>query len=97
MSDVHSKKIRSYNMSQIKGANTKPELIVRKYLYSNGLRYRLNIKSLPGKPDLYLKKYNTVVEIRGCFWHGHPNCKYFRLPKTKTEWWDNKIIFLARP
>ena len=91
MADVHDKKTRSYNMSQIKGSDTKPEMIVRKYLHAKGLRYRLHDKSLPGKPDLVFKKYKTAVFINGCFWHGHANCKYFKLPKTRTEWWRDKI------
>lgn len=91
MSDVHSKKTRSYNMSQIKGKDTKPEMIVRKFLHSKGLRYLLHSKKLPGKPDIYLPKYKTIVEIYGCFWHGHDNCKYYVLPKTKTQWWEDKI------
>jgi DNA mismatch endonuclease, patch repair protein len=91
MVDVHSKKIRSYNMSQIKGKDTKPELLVRKFLFSKGLRYRLNDKKLPGKPDLVLPKYKSVIFVHGCFWHGHKNCRYFVLPKTRTEWWSNKI------
>lgn len=92
MSDVHNKEIRSYNMSQIKGKDTKPEIIVRKFLHSKGLRFRLHSKNLPGKPDIYLPKYKTVIEVNGCFWHGHDNCKYFVLPRTKTLWWQNKIL-----
>ncbi|HFK5562530.1 very short patch repair endonuclease [Flavobacterium lindanitolerans] len=91
MTDVHSKEVRSFNMSQIKGKDTKPELLVRKFLFAKGLRYRLYDKKLPGKPDIVLPKYNTVIFIHGCFWHGHENCKYFILPKTKTEWWKQKI------
>ena len=91
MADVHDKKTRSYNMSRIRGKDTKPEILVRKFLHSKGLRYRLHVKNLPGKPDLVLKKYNTVIFIHGCFWHGHENCKYFKLPKTRTEWWKEKI------
>lgn len=91
MSDVHSKKTRSYNMSQIKAKDTKPEMIVRRFLHSKGLRYSLHSKKLPGKPDIYFPKYKTVVEIYGCFWHGHDNCKYYALPKTKQEWWQDKI------
>jgi len=89
--DVHEPEIRSYNMSRIRSKDTKPEIIVRKYLYSKGFRYRLHDKSLPGKPDIVLKKYNTVVFIHGCFWHGHNNCKYFVIPKTRTDWWLEKI------
>lgn len=91
MADVHSKEIRSYNMSRIKGENTKPEILVRKYLFANGFRYRINDKRLPGKPDIILPKYKTIIFINGCFWHGHEQCKYFVVPKTKTEWWINKI------
>ena len=91
MSDVHDKATRAYNMSRIKGKNTKPEMIVRKYLFSRGLRYRLNYSKLPGKPDLVFPKYKTVIFVNGCFWHGHQGCKYFKLPKTRTEWWTNKI------
>jgi DNA mismatch endonuclease (patch repair protein) len=91
MADIHSPEVRSYNMSMIKGKNTKPEMLVRKYLFSQGFRYRLHEKKLPGKPDLVLPKYKTVVFIHGCFWHGHDNCRYFVVPKTRTEWWLNKI------
>lgn len=91
MSDVHSKEIRSYNMSMIKGKNTKPEMIVRRYLFSKGFRYRVNVKELQGKPDIVLRKYRTVIFINGCFWHGHEGCKYFVIPKTQTEWWRAKI------
>ena len=91
MADVHTKEVRSYNMSQIRSKNTKPELIVRKYLFANGFRYRLHSKSLPGKPDIVLPKYKTVIFVHGCFWHGHNGCKYFVVPKTKTEWWLEKI------
>lgn len=91
MADVHNKKTRSYNMSQIRSKDTKPEILVRKFLFSKGFRYRLYDKRLPGKPDLVLPKYRTVIFIHGCFWHGHKNCKYFVIPKTRTEWWINKI------
>src|SRR5665647_424469 len=91
MADVHSKEIRSYNMSMIKGKNTKPELLVRQFLHANGYRYKLHDKSLPGTPDIVLPKYKTVIFVHGCFWHGHKNCKYFVIPKTRTEWWLNKI------
>jgi DNA mismatch endonuclease (patch repair protein) len=91
MADVHSKTTRSYNMSQIKGKNTKPEILVRKYLHAKGFRYKLHDKGLPGKPDLVLPKYNKIIFIHGCFWHAHEGCKYFVIPKTRTEWWKNKI------
>ena len=91
MSDVHSKEVRSYNMSQIKSKNTKPEILIRKFLFAKGLRFRLHVKNLPGKPDIVLKKYNTVIFVDGCFWHGHDKCKYFIIPKTRTDWWLEKI------
>jgi len=91
MADVHTKEQRSYNMSQIKGKNTKPEMLVRRFLHSNGFRYKLHDKSLPGKPDIVLPKYKTIVFVHGCFWHGHDNCKYYVIPKTRTAWWLNKI------
>ncbi len=89
--DVHDKQTRSYNMSQIKSRNTKPEEMVRKYLFAHGFRYRKNDKKLPGKPDIVLPKYKTVVFINGCFWHGHEGCRYYVIPKTNTEFWINKI------
>ncbi|MBN2765239.1 MAG: DNA mismatch endonuclease Vsr [Paludibacteraceae bacterium] len=91
MADVHDKATRSYNMSRIRNKDTKPEILVRKFLFANGFRYRLNDKKLPGKPDIVLPKYKTVVFVNGCFWHGHENCKYFKLPATRTEWWKEKI------
>ena len=91
MADVHDKKTRSFNMSRIRAKDTKPEMTVRRFLHAKGLRYKLHDKSLAGKPDLVFPKYNTVLFVNGCFWHGHENCRYFRLPKTKTEWWRNKI------
>jgi len=89
--DVHDEKTRSFNMSMIKEKDTKPEIIVRKFLHSNGFRFRLNYSKLPGKPDIVLPKYKTVIFINGCFWHGHDNCKYFVVPKTRTDWWLKKI------
>jgi DNA mismatch endonuclease (patch repair protein) len=91
MADVHSKETRSYNMSRIKGKNTKPEILVRKFLFSQGLRYRLYSKKLPGKPDIVLPRYKTVIFVNGCFWHGHEGCRYFVVPKTRTDFWLNKI------
>ncbi|WP_262705752.1 very short patch repair endonuclease [Chryseobacterium arthrosphaerae] len=78
-------------MSQIKGKNTKPEILVRKFLFANGFRYRLHDKKLQGKPDIVLRKYNTVIFVHGCFWHGHDGCKKFVIPKTRTDFWLNKI------
>lgn len=91
MADVHDKKTRSYNMSRIRGKNTKPELLVRRFLHARGYRYRLHVKDLPGKPDIVLPKYKTVIFVHGCFWHGHENCRYFVVPKTRTDWWLAKI------
>lgn len=89
--DVHSKETRSYNMSCIKGKNTKPEELVRRYLFSKGFRYRKNDKRLPGTPDIVLPKYKTVIFVNGCFWHGHEGCRYFVWPKSNREFWENKI------
>lgn len=89
--DVHDKKTRSYNMSQIKSKNTKPEEMVCKYLFSRGFRYRKNDKRYPGKPDIVLPKYKTVIFVNGCFWHKHEGCRYFVVPKSNTEFWMNKI------
>ena len=91
MADVHSKETRSYNMSRIKGKDTKPEEIVRKYLFSKGFRYRKNDKRLPGTPDIVLPKYRTVIFVNGCFWHKHEGCKYFVWPKSNVDFWRNKI------
>lgn len=89
--DNHSKEIRSYNMSKIRSTGTKPEDMVRKFLFSKGLRYRKNVKTLPSKPDIVLPKYKTIVFVNGCFWHGHQNCRYFIMPKSNTEYWESKI------
>jgi len=91
MADVHDKKTRSFNMSMIKGKNTKPEIIVRKFLHSRGFRYRLHVSELLGKPDIVLAKYHTVIQVQGCFWHKHDGCKYFIVPKTRTVWWLSKL------
>ena len=91
MSDIHSKETRSYNMSRIKGKDTKPEVLVRKYLFSKGLRFRKNDRRYPGTPDIVLPKYNTVVFVHGCFWHLHPGCKYAVLPSSNVEFWEKKL------
>jgi DNA mismatch endonuclease (patch repair protein) len=77
-------------MSGIQGKNTKPEISIRQALHARGYRYRLHVKKLPGKPDLVLPKYNAVVFVHGCFWHGH-SCRYFKIPKTRTDFWVEKI------
>ena len=91
MADVHTPEQRSYNMSRIRNKNTKPEELVRKYLFSQGFRYRKNDSRLPGKPDIVLPKYKTVIFVNGCFWHGHEGCRYFVWPKNNEEFWKNKI------
>ena len=91
MADILTKEQRHKCMSNIKGKDTKPEIIVRKFLFSKGLRFRIHRKGLAGNPDLVLPKYKTVIFINGCFWHGHDNCKYFRLPKSNIEFWETKI------
>ena len=82
---------RHHNMVSIRSANTKPEILVRKYLWKEGFRYRLNNPRLPGHPDLVLRKYRTCIFVNGCFWHGHEVCKYFRMPKTNVDFWTKKI------
>ena len=88
--DIVSQEKRSSMMSSIHSKNTKPEMRIRKALYSRGYRYRLHSSTILGKPDIVMRKYNAVIFIHGCFWHGH-DCKLFRLPKTRTEFWENKI------
>ncbi|MCM1060539.1 MAG: very short patch repair endonuclease [Eubacterium sp.] len=78
-------------MSQIRSVNTKPEETVRKFLFSRGFRYRKNDRRFPGKPDIVLPKYRTVIFVNGCFWHGHNGCRYFVMPKSNTNYWKNKI------
>ena len=85
MADVHTKEQRSFNMSKVRSTNTKPEVKLRKALFAKGFRYSLHNKKLPGKPDIFLKKYKTVIHVNGCFWHGHENCKYFTIPETRIE------------
>ena len=88
MVDRFSKETRSYNMSRIRSKDTKPEIFVRKYLFSNGLRFRKNDKRYPGSPDIVLPKYRTVVFVHGCFWHFHKGCKYAGIPKSNVEFWE---------
>ena len=89
--DVHDKKTRSKNMAAIKGKDTKLELVVRRYLHNKGLRYTLHNKQLPGKPDLTLKRYNSVVFVNSCFWHRHKKCKKAVIPKSNTDFWRDKL------
>jgi len=91
VADVHTPEQRSYNMSRIHSKNTKPEELVRKFLFSQGFRYRKNDAKLPGKPDIVLPKYKAVIFVNGCFWHGHEGCRYFVWPKNNAEFWKEKI------
>lgn len=91
MGDVHKPEVRSYNMSRIHSKDTKPEVLVRKALFSKGYRFRKNDPKLPGKPDIVLPKYKAAVFINGCFWHKHEGCKYFVWPKSNVEFWKTKI------
>ena len=91
MADTHSKEVRSKNMSRIRSSNTKPESLVRKYLFSKGFRYRKNVRALPGCPDIVLPKYKTIIFVNGCFWHMH-NCPRFVWPASNEEYWRPKIL-----
>lgn len=91
MTDVLSKEQRKRCMSHIRSKDTKPEVMVRHFLFSRGFRYRLYRKDLPGKPDIVLTKYKTVIFINGCFWHGHEDCKYATLPRENHDFWLTKI------
>lgn len=91
MADNHSKETRSYNMSHIRSKNSKPEELVRKYLFSKGFRYRKNVRALPGCPDIVLPKYKTVVFVNGCFWHKH-DCPRFVWPSSNEDYWRPKIL-----
>lgn len=89
--DVHSKKTRSYNMSHVRSKDTGPEIMVRKYLFSKGFRYRKNDKRYPGSPDIVLPKYKTVIFVNGCFWHMHIGCRDFSMPKSNKSFWEKKL------
>ena len=91
MVDTISTERRSWNMGRIKGRDTKPEILVRSLLHKKGYRFRLHQKNLPGRPDIVLRKYRTVIFVNGCFWHRHENCSDATLPKSKTEFWLNKF------
>lgn len=91
MADRMTPEQRHKCMSRIRSKNTKPELLVRRYLFGRGFRYRVNVKRLPGTPDIVLRKYRTVIFINGCFWHGHEDCKLNTTPKTNTEYWKHKV------
>ena len=89
--DKLSPQQRHNNMAAIHGKDTKPEMVVRRYLWGHGYRYRLNHPRLPGKPDIVMRKYRTCIFVNGCFWHGHEGCRYYTIPKTNTEFWVNKV------
>ncbi|HAV3553974.1 very short patch repair endonuclease [Acinetobacter baumannii] len=91
MIDIVDTSTRSRIMASIKGRDTKPEILIRKLLHKRGFRFRLHVKELPGKPDVVLKKYKAVIFINACFWHGHKNCHLFKLPATRTDFWEEKI------
>jgi len=92
VADIVDPSTRSRMMAGIKGRNTKPELLIRHLLHRKGFRYRIHVKDLPGKPDIVLPKYRSVIFVHGCFWHGHQGCHLFRLPATRTEFWQEKIL-----
>jgi DNA mismatch endonuclease (patch repair protein) len=89
--DIKSQEERSKNMAAIRSQNTKPEVYFRKLLFAQGYRYSLNSKTVPGHPDIYLRKYNTAVFVHGCFWHRHEGCKYAYMPKSRVEFWEKKF------
>lgn len=91
MSDFLTKEERSIRMSQIHSSDTKPERTLRRALWHQGFRYRVNVKKLPGSPDIVLPKYRTVIFVHGCFWHGHNDCKNYSVPKTNTSFWQEKV------
>ena len=89
--DIKSPEERSKNMAAIHSKNTKPEIYLRKLLFARGYRYGVNSKSVPGHPDIYMKKYNTAIFVHGCFWHRHEGCKYAYMPKSRVEFWKKKF------
>src|SRR5687767_12852388 len=91
MVDSISAEHRSWNMSRIKGKNTKPEIILRSLLHKSGFRFRLHSKNLPGKPDIVFPKHRMAIFVNGCFWHRHENCKYCYTPKSRNEFWNSKF------
>lgn len=93
MADNRFPQARSYNMSRIRSTNTKPEELVRKYLFAKGFRYRKNDRRYPGKPDIVLPKYQTIIFVHGCFWHYHEDCSYFVMPKSNVEFWKTKLKY----
>lgn len=92
MTDIFSKEKRSQVMARVKSNDTKPEMLVRRFLHARGFRYGLHNKKLPGSPDIVLRRYKTVIFVHGCYWHGHEGCKYSHLPQSNTEFWEAKIL-----
>ena len=91
MADIVSPEQRSKNMAAIRSKNTKPEIYLRKLLFAKGYRYRIAEKTVPGHPDIFLRKHNTAVFVHGCFWHRHPECKYAYMPKSRIDFWNKKF------
>lgn len=91
MTDVHDIKTRSFNMSRIRGKNSKPEMYVRKFLFENGLRYRIHYSKLPGKPDVVLVSRRVLIDVKGCYWHRHEGCNYAAIPKTNKKFYQKKF------
>lgn len=91
MSDKMTPEQRRHCMQSIRGKDTRPELLVRRFLHAHGFRYRLHNNRLPGHPDIVLRKYRSVIFVNGCFWHGHEGCKYYKIPQSRTEYWKKKI------
>ena len=91
MADIVSPEQRSRNMAAIRSKDTKPEVFIRKLLFSHGYRYRIGSKSIPGHPDIFLRKYNTAIYVHGCFWHRHNGCKYAYMPKSRVDFWQKKF------
>lgn len=91
MADILDPSVRSRVMARIRGKHTRPELLVRRFLWANGFRYRLHVRTLPGTPDIVLPAYRTVIFVHGCFWHGHPGCKDNRMPQTNAAFWEKKL------
>ncbi len=89
--DVHTKAQRHYNMSRIRGQDTKPEMLVRRGLHAEGLRFRLHVRDLPGRPDIIFPRHRAIIFVHGCFWHGH-ECPLFKIPKTRPDFWEKKIF-----
>lgn len=96
MADVVDVATRSRMMSGIRGKDTKPEMVVRRYLHQSGFRYRLHVRDLPGRPDIVLPKFNAVVDVRGCFWHQHAGCRYAATPKSNRSFWQDKLASNVR-